>query len=227
MNGWIVHLVRLRPETDVLQKLHSIAGTSAEVTFWSGGTVEGPDYSWTFQGAELSADALANLSALDLSIALSASGQGLVSGLLAGSEKTLVASFSHSGTLPAPAVVYIAAPAYLQAGDALSLYLYDEQAGSFTRVLDGLTVESGYIAFEIDHCSTWAISASDLAALAPAVLPDALNPLGGNGPLEGTWPPLVYLLVGATLLLVLCGIGLALGLRFRRRKRAVGSVVDN
>jgi hypothetical protein len=220
MNGWIVHLIRLRPETNVAEKLLDIAGRDEEMTLWYGGTVEGPDYSWTFQGADLDADVLTSTKTLDLSITASPTGQGLVAGLLAGSKNTLVLDFAHEGALPAPAVIYMAAPAYLSEGDTLSLYSYDEQAGTFIHRLDGLSVESGYIAFEIDHCSIWAISSEPIDTLVPATLPDAVNPLGVSGEGVSTSTlPLIFVLVGVAVAVVLAVI-VVLFVRTRRRKIA-------
>ncbi|MDR2108570.1 MAG: hypothetical protein LBP28_03805, partial [Coriobacteriales bacterium] len=225
MNGWIVHLVPMRAGTDAAAKLSFVAGTDEEMTLWYGGTVDHPDYSWTFQGAALDSTALATAGELDLGITVSARGTGLVASLLEGSDKTLVLDFAHFGSLPAPAVIYVAAPAYLREGQALSLYLYDEQAGTFVKRLDGLSVESGYIAFEIDHCSTWAVSADDLSALSVAALPDALNPVGGgvgstaDGALLGLPIP-ALIAVGAAAVAALAAFVFA-RIRARRRQAAV------
>jgi hypothetical protein len=235
-NGRIVHLVPLRTGTDVAEKLLSIAGTDEEMTFWYGGTRDRPDYSWTFGGSALDGNALVPAEGLDLRIDLSANGTGLVARLLEDSDRTLLLDCAHSGPLPAPATLYVAAPAYLNEGQALSLYAYDEQAGAFVRRLDGLRVTDAYIAFEIDHCSTLALSADDLTTLGLAALPDIVNPAsaggqgasgqdeGGQGAGEGATrgallgtPALLLIAVGAALVLALLVL-----VRVRARQKRSG-----
>jgi hypothetical protein len=168
MHGRTLRLAALTPSTDVLAMLKNIAGTTEQLTLWRGGTVDKPDYSWVFQGQQIDPDSLATLDNLDLEINVSAKGSGLVASLLDGANKSLVLDFAHDGALPAPATIYVAAPAGITPDDDLGLYLYSEQGGGFNKVLGGLWSENGYIAFEIDHCSTWAISAENLAALGSA-----------------------------------------------------------
>jgi hypothetical protein len=220
MNGWIVHLISLRNLADAREKLREVAGTDEQMTLWAGTAIDHPDYSWTFQGSELSAEHLDASGALDLGISVSERGTGLVASLLADTDKTVVLDFAHTGVLPAPATIYVAAPASMREGEALGLYLYDEGAGVFKKQLDGLSVESGYLAFETDHCSIWAISATDLSMLFSTEVPDALNPLGvsGEGSAENTGTfdlAPVYIVLGALLSVV---VAIVLVLIVRRRR---------
>jgi hypothetical protein len=188
MHGVTARLVPLSTGKETVAKLKEIAGTTEQVTFWQGGTVERPDYSWTFYGEDFNAAALATLDALDaldLTIHVSEKGSGLVAGLLANADKTLVLNFASEGALPVPATLYIAAPAELSATDALQLYRYDEEAACFRFALGGLGVESGYIAFETDEYATWAISAEDLAAIPAAQAPTAAASQKNAGPVGG------------------------------------------
>ncbi|MDR0501283.1 MAG: hypothetical protein LBG97_08615 [Coriobacteriales bacterium] len=169
MMGTDIHLVRYSDTTDVVAVLRQIAGTKEEATFWMGGTVDRPNYSWTFKGESLDSKSLDVYGSINLNIDISESGTAAIAEMLkngkADTKKTVVLGFAHSGALPAAAIIYIAAPSTMSQADALSLYYYDSASKTFAKRLDGLKVESGYIAFSVDHCSIWAISASNLSAL--------------------------------------------------------------
>jgi hypothetical protein len=218
MHGTSARLTRLGAGAQTVAKLREVAGTEGQITFWHGASVEHPDYSWTFYGRDLDVSALDGFDEIDLGLTVTEKGSGLVAALLDGADKTLVLDFAFDGALPAPATLYIASPASMSPSDALSLYRYDGQAKSFRHVLDGLYVESGYIAFETDHCSIWAISAQDLAVIpaaqAPTAAPDAS---GGYGFLSlSAGMPLVLLLVAAVAVAVLAASLVVFGRRHRR-----------
>jgi hypothetical protein len=218
MGGRVARLTPLRADTDVIAKLREVAGTNERLTFWYGGTIDRPDYSWTFSGEALSNSVLDTFDALDLMISVSERGNGLVATLLKGTSKTLVLDFAFEGTLPAPATLYVAAQAGMAPEDALDLYIYDAQANGFRHVLKGLAVQSGYIAFEIDHCSIWAISAENLARVASAE-PPVPESAGQAPPLSRTLfglMPVIFVFVGVVI--VFAG---AIVIHNTRRRRAL------
>jgi hypothetical protein len=217
MHGTSARIAQVGSGADTIAKLKEVAGTDGQITFWHGGSLERPDYSWTFYGRDLDAAALDAFDDLDLGLTISQSGTGLVSTLLDKVDKTLVLDFAFDGALPAPAILYIAAPSAITVDDALSLYLYDEQTGGFRHVLDGLGVESGYIAFETDHCSVWAISAEDIAAIPALQAPTAAD--GGQGSSGTDSPvglPVIFAILGALLVALIVALAL---IRARRKRR--------
>lgn len=225
MHGRTLRLSALRDDTDVVAKLRQIAGTDEQLTLWRGGTVDHPDYSWVFQGEDIDGATLDAYEGLDLAITLSQKGSGIVATLLNKSSKTLVLDFAHNGVLPAPATIYVASSATMTEDDTLGLYLYDTQAQTFSKVLDGLWVESGYIAFEIDHCSTWVISAGNIATV---VISPAATPTQGEQAVTGTGldTSLVAIIVIAVLVVVVAIAAIALVARRRPERVAVQTSVD-
>jgi hypothetical protein len=221
MHGTSARLTHLGTAAQTVAKLREVAGTEGQVTFWQGASVEHPDYSWTFYGRDLDASALDAFDGIDLGLTVTEKGSGPVAALLDGADKTLVLDFAFDGALPAPATLYIASPANISPSDALGLYRYDGQAKGFRHVLDGLYVESGYIAFETDHCSVWAISAQDLAAIpavqVPTAAPDASGGSGFGSLSAGM--PLVLLLVAAVAVAVLTASLVVFGRQRQRRLR--------
>jgi hypothetical protein len=160
------------------ERLREVAGTDESVTFWSGGTAASPAYTWSFSGRELSREQAASLASLDLGIAVSsfdADGSG--------GPDTLLLDFSHEGPLPAPALVSVAVPEALGTGAGLALFAYDEQKASFTEAQQAVQTQGGYASFALTHCSLWALSALDLAALPAPVQAGA-----GGVPAPGSVP---------------------------------------
>jgi hypothetical protein len=223
MHGTSARIAQVGSGADTIAKLKEVAGTDGQITFWHGGSLERPDYSWTFYGRDLSSASLDAFDELDLSLTISQSGTGLVSTLLNKVDKTLVLDFAFDGTLPAPATLYIAAPSAITTSDALSLYLYDDQTGGFRHVLDGLGVESGYIAFETDHCSVWAISAENIAAIPALQTPTSAD--GGQGSSVGDLPvglPVIFVILGVLLVVFIATLVL---IRARQRRKASEKVI--
>lgn len=147
---------------DASAKLAEIAGTEGTVTFWSGGTMDSPDISMSFKGADL--DPADDLS-FDPNVTVSKTGSGVVSELLADVDDALVMDFAFSGDLPAPAEVYLRTSELFEDGTAVNLYTFNEDTHKFELAQEGIEIVGGYAVFTIDHCSTWAVSTSDLAAL--------------------------------------------------------------
>lgn len=143
-------------------ELSKVVGTDGTVTFWSGGTMDTPAFSWTFKGKDLSADA--DL-AIDPRVDVSKKGTGDVAKLLKDVKKSVVMDFKHEGKLPAPAEVYARVSGVFEDGAKIKLFSWDAKAGTFKQEQQDIEVKDGYAVFTIDHCSTWALSDEDLSAL--------------------------------------------------------------
>jgi hypothetical protein len=141
---------------NVADRLRAVAGTNETVTFWSGGTAEQPHYTWTFSGRDLSRQQAAELTSLDLGIALT-----LGDADASGAPDTIMLAFSHEGELPLPAQISVLLPANFE-GDHPSLFSSDEQNGIFSREVYELAAEDGYVNFLIMSAYPRALSSIDL-----------------------------------------------------------------
>jgi hypothetical protein len=142
----------------VAERLRAIAGTAESVTFWSGGTAERPEYTWTFSGQDIAREQAASLVSLDLGISVSAEDADNT-----GAPDTLALDFAHDGALPAPALVSVALPEDFDAAGSLALFSFDEQTGAYTELQRGFPVEDGYVSFYLTYCSRLTLSTVDLA----------------------------------------------------------------
>ena len=208
-------VVEAKDSQTAAEELAKVAGTEGTVTFWSGGTLDAPDISWTFKGTDLSEDADLEI---DPTVKITPKGEGEVAALLSEVDKAIVMDFAHSGDLPAPAEVYLRASGTYEDGQKVNLYSYDENAKKFVLEQEDIEVSSGYAVFTLDHCSIWAISQEDLASLempADAELEDDVDASTVNvHPQEG-----IPLLAVGAVVVVLVVIAVAV-LAVRRRKRA-------
>lgn len=155
------YTVELNSHCSVAEELGKIVGTSDHMTFWYGNTSDQPEYSWMFNGEDLSEGE--NLD-LDLSIITSKLGTGDVANIMEQADDGVVLDFGYDGELPAPAEIFVDVSALYADGTVLSLYCYDETTHEFAKEQDGVEVALKYASFTIDHCSTWALSTDDLTA---------------------------------------------------------------
>ncbi len=202
------------------EELAKIAGTEGTCTFWSGGTLDSPSISWTFKGIDL--DPEADL-AFDPAVSVSKKGAGAVAKLLRDVDDAIVIDFAHAGALPAPAWVYVRASSVFADGAKLGLYVFDEEAQRFTLAQKDVEVESGYAVFELDHCSTWALSQTDLAALDLASEEEAA---AEEGDFDATTVDVhaqdaaPYLVGAIVVIAAITAVALVVVLRRRKRKAA-------
>jgi hypothetical protein len=153
----------------VADQLRAVAETDETVTFWSGGTAERPHYTWTFNGLDISKRRAAELTSLDLDIALSA---GDADG--SGMPDTLMLAFSYEGELPLPAQISVLLPGDFE-GNRPSLFYFDEQNGIFSREIYELTVEGDYATFVIRSVYPRALSSIDLTMWTGTITPVPLE----------------------------------------------------
>ena len=154
-------VVEAKDAATAKEELAKIAGTEGTCTFWSGGSMDSPSISWTFKGTDL--DPNGDLS-FDPGVTVTNKGTGEVAELLDEADDAIVMDFVHSGDLPAPAEVYVRASGVYEDGQALTLFVYNEDTHKFEKVQEGIEVTGGYAVFTMDHCSTWALSAEDLTS---------------------------------------------------------------
>lgn len=121
------------------EKAVTIQGKDYSITFPRGTLAEGAEQAYDFG---LRFDTGANLSAL----------RGL-----AGDSITLMASFNHSGPLPAEALITFEVGAE-HAGKTLHYYYYNEQTGSLEYLQSATVAADGTVTVRQSHCSDYILS---------------------------------------------------------------------
>ena len=227
-NGAKVIVVEATDTAAAAEELAKIKGTEGTCTFWSGGTLESPAISWTFKGADLSDEDDLNV---DPAVSVTEKGSGDVAELLADVGKSIVMDFAHTGDLPGPAEVYVRTSGVYEDGAVLGLYRYDEDAKRFRLEQEGVEAKDGYAVFSIDHCSTWALSDEDLAALGlpedeadedgAAGADDAAGEVDASQVDVHAQDGAPYLIAGAAALAVAAAV--AAGVLVARRRRAAAA----
>lgn len=214
-----------------------------QLIMWSGPASDQPDYSWTYVCEDVDMDS-PNLE-YDPRIEISKLGTNDVANIMQQSEGGLVMDFAFEGDLPGTATIYVAAEGYFDDGETVELYCFNEDERCFEAAeVEEIVVEDGYASFEIDHCSTWALSADDLTAYevqetnTPGAAAESASDDGataGDGgssavaeeaASEGGLSPAAILLIIAAIIVVAAVIA-ALVVRNRRAKAAaVGEAAE-
>lgn len=148
----VYEIVTLGPDTDVKAHLQAAADNRRFVTFQKkqGANVE---YSWTFDGKELKAAEDLDLN-LDISDEIPQEYRQQLSGTAA-----LYLRFDHEGELPAEAEMYVKVSSAFDDGESLKLY----RCGGEEGTAEDITVENGYVTFNIDHCSSYILTDGELS----------------------------------------------------------------
>ncbi|MCH4184301.1 MAG: hypothetical protein LKF61_02335 [Eggerthellaceae bacterium] len=166
IDGRKMLVVQANAAVNCADELAQIAGTDGSCTFWVGANSDKPDISWSFIGTDLDPDG--NLD-MDLGVTVSAKGTGRVADVLSHVQNAIVIEWEHTGALPGKANVHVRTVTAYADGTSLSLYRFNEDLGRFELIKTGIVTENGYASFDIDHCSTWALSTDDLAKYPLAV----------------------------------------------------------
>ena len=151
----VYEIVTLGPDTDVKAHLQAAADNQRFVTFQKkqGANVE---YSWTFDGKELKEAEDLDLN-LDISDEMPQEYRQQLSGA------ALYLSFDHEGKLPAEAEMYVQVSSAFDDGESLKLYRCGGEDGTAEPAAEDITVENGYVTFNIDHCSSYILTDGDLS----------------------------------------------------------------
>ena len=151
-----VSLVRLG-EGSVAEELAAVAGTKSTVCFWEGDSVEEARYMWSFAGADLAPEAVTDA---DLGVEDVTEERGELARALEGATYRAL-DFAQEGAYPCPASFAYRVSDVFDNGERLTLYFYDEDAGSLVLVQEGVEVSEGYATFRIDHGSVWVLANDD------------------------------------------------------------------
>lgn len=219
-----VYIVENNDYLDTAEELAKIAGSeSDQLIIWAGASSDHPDYSWTFTGATL--DENSPYMSFDPTIELSSMGTGDVANIMEQANSGLVLEFAHDGELPGTASIYVLADAYFDDGTELALYCFDEDERCFVAAdAEAVSVVDGYASFEIDHCSTWALSDEDLSAyeVTETYTPGAKAASSADDAADtgGMSPALLIIVIAALVLVVVIVAGIVIS---RRRATAAAA----
>ncbi len=215
-----VYIVECNSFLNTADELRKIVGTNNQMVFWSGASSDQPVYSWTFTGDTL--DAESPYLTFDPTITISALGTGYVANIMQQARDGLVCDFAHSGELAGSASVYVRVSDTFADGTELGLFCFDEQQNQFVAVESGLKVAGGYASFEIDHCSTWALSTDDLTAyqVEEVNTPGAIAVSKQDSIGENAGLPVVPLVIAGIVIVVVACICVIAVRRARAARRA-------
>lgn len=226
VTGAKVYTVERNSHLDTAAELSKIAGTGDQCIIWSGTASDNPDYSWTFHGDSIDADS--PYLSFDPAITVSELGTGSVANIMKQAESGVVLEFSHEGQLPGTASIYVRVGEVYGDGTTLSLYRYDTTQRCFVLEQEGIAVEGGYASFEIDHCSTWALSSDDLAAYAVEEVntPGAVAESGAEAATVAEQGSVVPYIIGAAAAIVVVAVVAGVIVAKRRKTHAAASDDD-
>ena len=137
--------------------LAAVQGKDEKVVFQKKDASETILYSWEFYGEDIS-------TAEDLDFAINTETQlpENVADLVKGDA--LYLDFAQEGALPGSATINVQVGDTFATDAMLTLYYYHEDNQELELVADQLQIENGYVAFQLDHCSAYVLTAGPLAA---------------------------------------------------------------
>lgn len=114
------------------------------------------DYSWSFDKKDF------NKKDFDFDMKISFQNDKLydLDKLLGNKNKKKLISFNYHGVLPGKATIKVSVQDSFKDGDVLSLYYYDEDEEKVELVEKRIKVINGHITFDIEHCSSYFVTAS-------------------------------------------------------------------
>ncbi len=209
-----IYAAKITSSLDTAEYFSRIAGTHDQVIFWSGASYENPDYSWTFNGSDVSADS--PYLSFDPTITISDVGTGDVANILMQAQDGLALDFSYEGWLPDTASIYVRVDGTYSDGEKLNLFYFNDGTKVFDLVDENLVVGGGYTSFFVDHCSSWALSTDDLTAyeVEETNTPGAINAASIGGGDNG-----LAIAIGVIAVVVIVVIIVVVVLLVRRRSR--------
>ena len=114
-------------------------------------------YSWTFDKEEYSQ----NEFDFDLGISFSSNKKNMIDLLSGKNIKKKYISFNHHGKLPSSAVIKTDVEDTFKNVKTLKLYYYNESDETI-EFIDEVEVKNGYVTFEIEHCSEYFLTKSEI-----------------------------------------------------------------
>lgn len=114
-------------------------------------------YSWTFDKEKVG-----NTIDIDFEVNFESNKEALINNL-AGNGKKKIISFKHHGALPSNAKITIYVGDEYKNGENLNLYYLDEKENKIEMIDRNIKVVSGYVEFEIEHCSDYFLTTNILS----------------------------------------------------------------
>ncbi len=194
----LYRIVELTDTTDTAACFAQAAEEKSHIVFQkkSGENVK---WSWTFDAADLGS---ADVSSLKLGITASAECPDDINGFVTVSGgNAYYMQFEHSGSLPAPAEIYMNVSEVFPDNGTLRLYHSAENGADLEEVSSDVMAENGYATFTIDSCSDYILTDGTVRNNTAA---DGARAAGaGNG--QGNSGSALPIAVGAVVVAVLIG----------------------
>ncbi len=167
-----VYLIELTGQTDIEKELNSIKGKDITATFQKKDSNGNVLYSWSFNGLDIK-----DSRDIDMSVSVSDTPWA---GKSPKARNPLYISFAYDGELPGKSTVHLKTYDRYEEESLLYLYRCNKNSGDVTLASEGIKVQNGYAAIEIDHCSYYMLSAqpvggaADISAIMIVLLAAAL-----------------------------------------------------
>ena len=142
-----------------------IAGTTGEITFWSGENVFAPDYSLTFYGSQVGSGQSV---AVDPALTVSYEASGVLHQPLYGHSGYVIVGFADDASFGAPGKVFVKVGETFSGSGSLGLFRYDNAAKALVRVDSPVELADGYASFTVEQGGSYVISEEDLSTVAAA-----------------------------------------------------------
>lgn len=108
-------------------------------------------YSWTFEKSNISKSF-----SFDFGISFFSKYKDFIDSLI-NRDHIKYLSFNYHGNLPSKALININVKNDFDDNEKIELYYYNEESNKLELVDNNITVNDGYVSFEIDHCSDYVL----------------------------------------------------------------------
>lgn len=150
-------------EADQAEIFSALKGTDKSLTLSFQSEDQSMEYQWTFDGSEIVDDT----KTMNFQIIVDANIQEVIDCVDTSRLNEVDLAFLHEGELPGQATVTVNLQGKLGDAKTAHLYYYNPETKQLEVVAENLTVEGGYVAFPMSHCSSYILTAEMLKNLIP------------------------------------------------------------
>lgn len=150
-------------EADQAEIFSALKGKDKSLTLSFQSQDQSTGYQWTFDGTEIVDDT----KTMNFQIIVDANVQDVIDCVDTSRLKEVDLAFLHEGELPGRATVTINLRGKLGDAKTAHLYYYNPETKQLEVVAENLTIEGGFVAFPMSHCSNYILTAEMLKELIP------------------------------------------------------------
>lgn len=169
-------------EADQAEIFSALKGTDKSLTLSFQSEDQSMGYQWTFDGTEI-VDAAKTM---NFQIIVDANVQEVIDCVDLSRLNEVDLAFLHEGELPGQATVTVNLQGKLGDAKTANLYYYNPETGQLEVVAENLTIEDGHVAFPMNHCSNYILTAEMLKNLIPDREPEEPAPKPDSQPDTGS-----------------------------------------